>query len=158
MTPGAIALWLMLAATGDSTVRCPLLNEATAAGILRGEVTSNVRIDDQNTNDLSCEYGRVGAPKSTLRVEVRTMKNWRTEYPSFLAQCGTSSTPVRGIGNDAVGCSSTAKDEATYFKVLSRVRERSLSVVVSADDKHVDPQEVRKQALQAADEVSGNLF
>jgi hypothetical protein len=98
-----------------------------------------------------------GEDSHALRIEVKAMSNWHTEFPVFLAQCPKGER-LRGIGNDAVACGGTEDSGKLFDQVLSRVRERSLLVRVFSGDKHTTAAELREQSSTAADVVSGNLF
>lgn len=149
----------LVAASCRAEAVCPFLNSATAGGILGGKVTVSVVGRNGKNDDAACEFAREShdAP-SVLRIEVKTMNNWRAEFPPFLAQCGPNAVALRGIGNAAVGCSGTAKNGTLYDQVLSRVRERSLLVRLTVGDKHAGVTSLREQSIQTAEEVAGNLF
>lgn len=158
--------WSLLLLLGSAGVRaevpCPFLNAETAADILGsgdGKVTTAVTVTDKGKTDATCEFV-LTSPKasSVLRIEVRTMKDWRKEFPAFLSQCGSHPTKVIGIGNDAIACDGTAEGGKVFEQLLSRVRERSLSVRMTSDDAHAEKGAMRSQSIEVADEVSGNLF
>ena len=130
---------------------CPWLNSATAAGVLDGTVTSTV------AHSGVCKFVREGTGTYTLRIEVITMAHLPADFTSWLAQCGPKSTPVRGIGNQAVACD-IAEDSEISAQILSRVRERAFLVRVSANKASAQLQTLREQARSVADQVSGNLF
>ncbi len=133
---------------------CPFINTATAGGILGGKMRVSVTPGPANSGDAVCEFNRESG--STLRIQVKTMAHWRAEFPAFLAQCGANSVALRGIGNEAVACSGTQNGKL-YDQILSRVRERSILVRVTAADPQAGST-LREQARKAAEMVAGFLF
>lgn len=151
-----VLLALLAAASCLAEDACPFLNAATAGGFLGGSVRVSVTATNKKNDDALCEFTRESADY-ILRIEVKTMSNWRAEFPPFLAQCPKGDT-LRGIGNEAIACGGTSGGGKLFDQVLSRVRERSLFVRVTTSDKHAAAAMLREQSSKAADEVSGNLF
>ncbi|MDQ2713270.1 MAG: hypothetical protein M3Y24_13750 [Acidobacteriota bacterium] len=133
------------------------MNSATAGGVLGGSVTTHVTHSGKDKGDGACEFIRAGSVTYTLRIEVTTMAHVPSDFKSWLAQCGRNSTPVRGIGNEAIACDLT-KDSQVSAQILSRVRERAFLVRVTANKSSAPLVPLREQAHSAADQVSGNLF
>ena len=143
----------------NAAALCPFMNEATATGILGGPVEVQVTVTEKDKGDATCEFRRKTDDSSlSLNIQVKTMHDWRVEFPPFVAQCGHRSEPIRGIGNEAVACTGDADDHKRYDQILSRVRERSLSVRVTTLSSQLNAGTLRQKAFQSADLVSGNLF
>lgn len=132
------------------------MNNATAGGILGGKVQVSVVSGPANSGDGTCEFTRESGA-AMLRIQIKTMANWRAEYPPFVSQCGPNPTVLRGIGTEAVGCSGTAKDGKLYHQILSRIRERSLLIRVASSDQQAAPA-LSEQARKAGEMVAGFLF
>ncbi len=136
---------------------CPWLNSATAAGVLGHSVTASVTHPDKDKDDAVCEFTSDAAVPSVLRIEVKTMANPLADFPTWLAQCGSNGTPVRGIGNQAVACA-FGKGPNTSEQLISRVRQRALLVRVTVPKASAPRPPLREQASTVAEMVAGNLF
>src|SRR5271155_3750436 len=83
---------------------CPWLNAATAGGLLGGEVT--MEVTRPGPTDVTCKFVLKTEPThAQLDIMVHTMTTVGDEFPQMLAECGAASTPLKAIGNQAVGCS-----------------------------------------------------
>ena len=126
---------MLLAAAGCcASETCPWLNAATASGVLGGDVTVRV-------TETSCVFKT--QDKKTLSIEVKA-------GASYLSKCGTHSTPVKAIGNEAVVCSG-----GDWAMVAGRVRDRGFLVRVNASETEVS---LREKAQKVAEQVAGILF
>lgn len=140
--------------------KCPWINEATARGILGGDVTLTAKVSDRGEG--ICEYSRQqGAVVRQLRVAVNIMTDIPKQFPTYLAQCPPKSNPLRAIGNEAVACSSAGKGRASAEMVVGRVRDQAFVVSLSSSLKD-DPsmtEEMRRQKVNlVAEQVAGILF
>jgi len=140
--------------------KCPWINEATARGVLGGDVTLTARVNDRGEG--ICEYSRQqGAAVRQLRVAVNLMTDIPKQFPAYLAQCPPRSEPVRAIGNEAVTCSTEGKGHTSAEVVVGRVREQAFVVSLSSslqDDPSMT-QEMRRQKVNlVAEQVAGILF
>jgi hypothetical protein len=157
---------------------CPWINEQTAAGFLRGDVTTTVTHPSGGADkaeaaaatvtgtsvtvgDAVCEFVRHDASGgSKLRIEVVTMANVEAGYPGFRAKCGADGQPVKAIGNEAVACGMTGAATArggVGEQVVGRVRERAFIVSISAGSG-TDQATLRETTLRVAEQVAGFLF
>jgi len=138
---------------------CPWLNAATAAGVLQGSVTATVRHTNQTNDDTICEFlRREGHLVSGLRIEVETMKDLGRDFASYAAQCKADATPIRAIGNEALGCSLVGKKKQVSEQIVSRVRDRAFIVRVSSNAHSRAQSVLREEALKIAEQVAGILF
>jgi hypothetical protein len=140
--------------------KCSWINEATARGILGGDVTLTAKVSDRGEG--ICEYSRQqGAVVHQLRVAVNIMTDIPKQFPTYLAQCPPKSNPLRAIGNEAVACSSVGKGRASAEMVVGRVRDQAFVVSLSSslgDDPSMT-QEIRRQKVNlVAEQVAGILF
>lgn len=136
---------------------CPWLNSATASGVLGNSVTASVTHPDKSKDDAVCEFTSRTAEPSVLRIEVKTMANSTADFPAWLAQCGSNSTPVRGIGNQAVSCG-REKGPDTSEEIISRIRDRALLVRLTVRNASAPRSALREKASAVAEIVAGNLF
>ena len=157
---------------------CPWINEATAAGFLRGDVTTTVTHSGTGADkaaaaaatvtgtsvtvgDATCEFVRHDASGTTrLRIEVVTMAKIDAAFPGFRGKCGTDGQPVRAIGNEAVVCGMTGAATVrggVGEQVVGRVRERAFVVSISAG-AGTDQATLRETTLRVAEQVAGFLF
>jgi hypothetical protein len=118
---------------------CPWLNAATAGGFLGTTVTAVVSRD-------ACRFtGREGAE---LQIAVQTIDPPRSSYKALAAACGSSSQPLKAIGNEAVVCTAEAPKSGT--RVIGRVRDRIFTIEITTSD--------REKARAVAEQVAGILF
>jgi hypothetical protein len=167
---------------------CLWLNDATAAGILGGTVTSQVlhlsrgtsaagtanakssagpmnanasapSYVTASTDDEDCTFARrASAISSEMRIEVRTMYRSHMEFTSRLASCGSDKVSLRAIGNEAVACDTGREAGGRSEQVVGRVRDRVFLVRVTSNDTATDRAALRESAKTAAEIVAGNLF
>jgi hypothetical protein len=155
---------------------CPWINEPTAAGFLKGDVTTTITHNSTGTDkaaataatatgtsvtvgDAICEFVRHDASGTTrLRIEVVTMGDVVKAFPGFRARCGAASQPVRAIGNEAEVCDAPAAvGHGVTQQVVGRVRERAFVVSISAG-AGADQATIRETTLRVAEQVAGFLF
>lgn len=167
---------------------CLWLNDATAAGILGGAVTSQVfhvahgmsaegtanakssagpmnanpyapEYATMSTDDEDCTFARRhGATSEKMRIEVRTMHQSRTEFTSWLASCGNDKASLRAIGSEAFVCNTGREVMGRSEQILGRVRDRAFLVYLSSTNNARNRAALRESAKTAAEIVAGNLF
>jgi len=144
----------------QAQTKCPWLNEATARGILGGDVTLTVKLDDQGAG--VCKFTRQqGAATHELRISVDLMTDIAKQFPVHLAQCPPKSPPLPATGNEAVICTTHTKENHYAEMVVGRVRNQAFVVSLSStvqDDSSMTQQERRDKANQIAEQVAGILF
>jgi hypothetical protein len=155
-----LSLAIAMPTVCHAQAKCPWINEATARGVLGGDVTLTARVNDRGEG--ICEYSRQqGAAVRQLRVAVNLMTDIPKQFPAYLAQCPPKSEPVRAIGNEAVTCSTEGKGHTSAEVVVGRVREQAFVVSLSSslqDDPSMT-QEMRRQKVNlVAEQVAGILF
>ena len=150
---------LMPAACYGQT-KCPWLNEATARGILGGQVS--VTVDLNLRGEGECKFSRQrGGVVFQLRISIGKMTNVAKQFSTYLALCPPNSPALRTIGNEAVMCTTEGKAGKYGETVVSRVREVAFIVSVSSsvkDDPQMTQQMRRDKANLIAEQVAGNLF
>ncbi|MGB8769688.1 MAG: hypothetical protein WCC92_08735 [Candidatus Korobacteraceae bacterium] len=136
------------------------MNAATAGGILGGAVTATANVSDQGGG--VCEFSlQQGAVLHQLRVSVGIMSDIPKQFPTYLAQCPSNSTPLGGIGNEAVICSVEAQPDQDAEQVVGRVRDQAFVVSVSSsvqNDPSMTPKMRREKANLVAEQIAGILF
>jgi hypothetical protein len=174
-----VALFTVLFGTAGAGSRakemCPWINEPTAAGFLKGDVTTTITHNSTGADkaaaaaatatgtsvtvgDAICEFVRRDASGTTrLRIEVATMSDVAAAFPAFRARCGAGSQPVRAIGSEAEVCDAAMAGNGVAERVVGRVRERAFVVSISAATT-ADQATVRETTLRVAEQVAGFLF
>jgi hypothetical protein len=140
--------------------KCPWINEATARGILGGDVTLTAKVGEHG--DGVCEFSRQqGAATRQLRITVDIMTDIPKQFPKYLAQCPLKSTALRAVGNEAVMCSMQGKQNQQAEMVVGRVRDQAfvISLSSSAQDDPSFTKEMRREKTNlVAEMVAGILF
>jgi hypothetical protein len=140
--------------------KCPWINEATASGILGGDVTLNATVSDRGEG--VCEFSRQQQDVvHQLHVSVNIMSNIAKEFPTYIAQCPPKSNPLRAVGNEAVICSIQGKGRTFAEMVVGRVRDQAFVVSVSSslqDDPSMTREVRREKASRVAEQIAGILF
>lgn len=150
-----LAVGFGLAISALAAGSCPFLNSATAGGILGRKLNLEVTHSGPKPENTTCDFNGQDTNATSLRITVRRMTNMPLEYVTWLQQCAEKTTPLKGIGNEAVECDANNGSQSGT-EVLSRVRDQAFSVRVLARD--VPLTESRRQARRIAELVSGNLF
>jgi hypothetical protein len=151
---------MAMPAVSHAQAKCPWINEATASGILGGDVTLSATVSDRGEG--VCEFSRRQQDVVyQLRISVNIMINIAKEFPTYIAQCPPKRTPLRAVGNEAVICSIQGKGVTSAEMVVGRVRDQAFAVSMSSSLQE-DPsmtQEVRREkATRVAEQVAGILF
>jgi hypothetical protein len=143
---------------GADAETCPWLNAATADGALGGAVSSVTVTRAKTGDDASCEFVRQqGSLVMHLRIETETLRSPAADFASYAARCGSDAVAVKGIGNEALACSSSGGEETGEW-VVSRVRERAFGVRITTNDHSALRSELREKARKIAELVAGFLF
>ena len=150
---------LFLCATCGAETHCPWLNEATAAGILNGPVTLEMKKSAETGEVCTFQYLR-GTATWSLQIVVRDSGHSREGAKRYESHCISSLVPLRGIGNEAASC---AIDTRNYRgeQVIGRVRDLLFIVGIRAGRGHTPPVKseiLREKAESVSESVAGNLF
>jgi hypothetical protein len=155
-----LGLALFTPAVCHAQAKCPWLNEATAHGILGGDVTLTVKLNDQGAG--VCKFTtQHGAATQELRISVALMTDIPKQFPTHLAQCPPKSSPLAATGNEAVTCASRTKENHYAELVVGRVRNQAFVVSVSSsvrDDPSMTQKDRREKSNLVAEQVAGILF
>jgi hypothetical protein len=146
-------------ATSRAEGPCLWLNAATAGGVLGGEVEMSVT-PLTLVGDETCEFTRRdGASVAMLRIIVHTMEDPVKEFAAYLSQCGGSTVPLKGIGNEAVQCLSKNNSTNSEEQIIGRVRERAFILTIRrnmGNAAHGD--RLRDDTRNMAEQIAGSLF
>jgi hypothetical protein len=140
--------------------KCPWINEATARGILGGDVTLTAKVGEHG--DGVCEFShQQGTVVRQLRISVGILTDIPKQFPKYLAQCPPKSAALPAVGNEAVTCSIQDKRSQHAEMVVGRVRDQAFVIILSSSPQN-DPsftQEVRREKTNlVAEMVAGILF
>jgi hypothetical protein len=160
-----LSLAMLMPSVCRGQSKCPWINEMTAGGILGGTVTVTANISGRN--DGVCEFTRQeGTAVRQFRISVHIMTEPAKQFPAYLAQCRSKTTPLQAVGNEAVMCSipgsSIHGKKGQYAEsVVGRVRDQAFVVSVSSNAEN-DPSfttETRREKVNLmAEQVAGILF
>jgi len=139
---------------------CAWLNAATAGGLLGGEVT--MKVTHTSPEDTTCEFAlKHESTVSTLQIAVHTMTAVSQEFTAYLAQCGTVSTPLRAVGNEALECTLSRDPVQVTEQIISRVRDRAFLLKWSmpkSTEEAISQDDIREKLRNVAEQVAGSLF
>lgn len=140
---------------------CPWINEATASGLLGGDA-EGAFTDPMPSQPADCIFTEQDSGVTrTLRITVEQSNNPHQQLSAVGSLCGSNSTPVRAIGNEAMMCSLEGHNSLHGTFMAGRVRDQVFTITLRTTLKN-DPL-LTHDALQAkmhiaAEQVSGNLF
>jgi hypothetical protein len=154
-----LGLTMLVPTACHGQTKCPWINEATARGILGGDVAVSVNLVDRGGG--VCEFSRsLGKTALRLSVSVDIMTDTPAQFPKYLGQCPPKSAPLPAIGNEAVICTLNKGDQYME-RVVGRVRDQAFVVSIRssmADDPSMTQEMRRKKVNLVAEQVAGILF
>jgi hypothetical protein len=133
---------------------CPWATLGSAATALGEDPTSIVQLSEKIKGEGSCTFSFADAvSKQTLRVVVGKAA---AQNP-----CPSGSTPVSGVGNEAIMCTMRHGSEEVVEMIVSRVRETHFTVSISIrrkGSKNAAVGHYEDGLKMIAEQVAGNLF
>jgi hypothetical protein len=153
---------ILIAAVNCYAENCPWLNAATAGGALGGTVSAN--LVHTSSEDVTCEFTlKRNSDVATLSIAVHTMTTPAQEFLNFRNTCNTATTTLRGIGNEAIECSSAAPQGPATETIVARVRERAFvlrwTFPAAADSiPAISRDELQDKIRNLAEQIAGSLF
>jgi hypothetical protein len=152
-----------LQARADDT--CPVINRATAGGILGAEsntagiAEAHLSVNWHTPNNYVCTFSAAG---NTLTITIGAYSD-RDGWAAQTKKCFATPAPMSAIGNEAVSCYSPAGASPLQSEVISHVRDTLFDVHLSfAKPPDADPtramEELQSLTRRAADQVAGNLY
>ena len=155
-----LGLTMAMPAVCHAQAKCPWINEATASGILGGDVTLSATVSDRGEG--VCEFSRHHQDVVyQLHISVNIMSNIAKEFPTYIAQCPPKTNPLRAVGNEAVMCSIQGKGRTSAEMVVGRVRDQAFVVSISSslqENPSMTQEMRREKANRVAEQVAGILF
>jgi hypothetical protein len=139
---------------------CAWLNDATAAGVLNGNV--NLDLEAAPDDQTICTFTNLRTAKdySTIRIMVQPLKDTSNAVTPHESQCTSPAVALKAIGNEAVSCSADV-GYSRGEQVIGRVRDRLFIVTVSstmAQDPLMTRQLLKDKAHMVAEQLAGALF
>lgn len=152
-----------LQARADDT--CPVINRATAGGILGAEANAagvaeaHLSVNWHTPNNYVCTFTAAG---NTLTITIGAYSD-RDGWTAQTKKCFATPAPMSAIGNEAVSCYSPAGSTPLQSEVISHVRDTLFDVhLIFAKPPDADAgramDELQSLTRRAADQVAGNLF
>ncbi len=143
---------LMLLAT---SLTCPVMNAATAAGALGGEVQATMTRSEKSAG-YTCQFTRAGS-ELTIEVGTLTAPDQFTRFAESACHGGRDIMPLKAIGNEAIACSLGTSHQVVE-KAVGRVRNQSFVLRLSTADDAGNAKSIRSKNTALAELVAGNLF
>jgi hypothetical protein len=135
-------LFLLLALT------CPVLDTATVSAAI-GEV--RLEVVERRCTFTNSDYQLIVA------ITTLTSPNQFAKFSATACEGSYDSTPVKGIGNEAVACSLRTSSRISE-KLVSRVRNQAFTLTLNTIEKSATAKSVRSCNIALAEQVAGNLF
>ncbi len=157
MNAHALLLLVLLApalASAQSPQACPWLTAGTAGRILGGEVQVTVKTDSNWSG--YCIFATAAIPVRSIEIRVGKTHTH--------ACGGLASTPLAGIGNQAVLCSSRDSSGREVRTVSGHVRDTWFAVTLAAPSTPGGPEPSTSESTASpaieflAEQVAGNLY
>jgi hypothetical protein len=140
---------------------CPWLNVATATSVLRGADRGSMATLAEG-GKAACDFTYHDATASReLKITVEDVAGAQQAMTAYKARCASPSTPLRGIGNEAVTCAVVQKGKSHGQQVIGIVRDQifTVTVITSAKKDPVMPREaLEEKSRDISEQVAGALF
>lgn len=158
---GLLALLVSWPAIGQMNTGCPWLNVATATGVLRSSENSSMAALAEG-GKAACDFTYHDAIASReLKITVEEVGDAQKTMAAYKTRCGSSVTPLRGIGNEAVTCAVDSRGTHYGQHVIGVVRDQIFTVTLITNKKNdpVMPREALKEkSRNISEQVAGALF
>ena len=159
-----LALLLLLAplpAICQMNTGCPWLNVATATGVLRSAENSPMATLAKGSKP-ACDFTYHDAIASReLKITVEEVKDAQQAMAAYRARCGSSVTPLRAIGNEAVTCAVDSKGKTYGQQVIGVVRDQIFTVTLTTSakkDRAMSREALKEKSRDISEQVAGALF
>lgn len=132
---------------------CPWVTVGSAATALGGDPTSVVQLSEKAKGEGLCTFSFAdAASKQMLKVVVgKAAQN----------PCPSGSTPLSGVGNEAIMCTIRHGSEEVVEIIVSRVRDTHFTISISIrrkGSKNASVGHYEDGLKMVAEQVAGNLF
>jgi hypothetical protein len=149
---------LLLPSFGRAKAYCPWLNEATAAGVVNGPVTMEVK--SAGGRGGSCIFRLTADPSAYGLWIVVEKVDTTSGMMTHGAQCASAAVPLKGIGNEAAMCE--VKMGSSYVEqVVGRVRDQMFVVTLGvpmSPDPSANEEMLKQRVARVSEQVAGSLF
>lgn len=154
-----LATIILLASAGTAESDCPLLNRATASGVLGGKVSQQIHAS--STGKISCMFGyQDGKVESVLTLTVFSSQDPHQDVRADESSCSSAARQIQGIGNSADIC--RADNRASWGEqVVGRVRDKVFVIYLRTRQKtqtEIPRARLTDNAIEVAEHVAGDLF
>jgi len=162
LTQALLAVCLIGVPVGAQAANsCAWINEATASGLLGGEVVSETS-EAAAGQPAVCMFTQVtGGVKRTLRVTVEITSVAHTRLIAIAQSCCSDAQQLKAVGNEALICEEDDREPGISEWVVGRVRDQVFTIRIKSSLKN-DPLMTRgilkSKIYTAAEQVAGNLF
>jgi hypothetical protein len=151
----------MLPSAAMAANNCPWLNEATAGGLLGADAVGAFTQATPGQPAVCLFTSEEQGVRRTLRITVEVVPDTHLRLVHEEQSCGSDATPLKAIGNEAIGCAADDRKGGPGERALGRVRDQLFTIAILSTLKN-DP-ELTRDALKAkiytaAEQVAGNLF
>lgn len=154
-------LLLALSTVCEAKNDCPWINEATAGGLLGGDAVGDFKAPSQGQPAVCTFIAKDDSATRTLTISVLTTPDFSAELQSAMRACGTDSTAIQAIGNQASVCTQDNRKGGLGELVVGRVRDQVFTILLGSSlkgDLILTRRELRSRIYTAAEQVAGNLF
>ncbi len=142
--------------------KCPWMNEATASSLLGGDAVG--AYSPLGTNQPAvCTFTQNAADVTRiLKITVEVAQDDpHARLMKSESACGSSASPLKAIGNEAVTCAVEEPPEIRGARAVGRVRDQLFEILITTtrtDDPILTRDALRIRIGSASEQVSGNLF
>ena len=140
---------------------CPWLTEATAGGLLGGDVLGAFTKGAAGQPAVCLFNSDAQGVRRTLRITVDIVADPHVQVTTEAKSCGADAAPLRAIGNEALACAADDRRAGPGERAIGRVRDQVFTITLSSSQKG-DPfltrDALRSKIYTAAEQVAGNLF
>jgi|SRR5271154_621891 len=138
-----------------TSLTCPVMNAATAAGALGAEVQATMTRSEKNLS-YTCQFTRAGS-ELTIEIGTLTTPGQFARFADSACLGGRDVVPLKAIGNETIACS-LGTNHQVVEKAVGRVRNQTFVVRFSTTDSAADTKSIRSKNTALAELVAGNLF
>jgi hypothetical protein len=96
-----------------------------------------------------------------LKITVEEVKDAQQAMAAYRARCGSSVTPLRAIGNEAVTCAVDSKGKTYGQQVIGVVRDQIFTVTLTTSakkDRAMSREALKEKSRDISEQVAGALF
>jgi hypothetical protein len=140
---------------------CPWLTEATASGLIGADSTGTYSAAATPHPAVCTFTEKAEGMARTLTITVEIVPDPHARMSVLAQSCGSASSPLNAIGNEAVYCSADVRRGELGERAVGRVRDQVFTITLSStmkDDPILTRDALQSRIYTAAEQVAGNLF